>query len=253
MKKLPLILVFALLTVAIIAAAGIQLFHADQEETLDAASEFRRLYSKYRFKDTAVSMTGTIAAFDMESDGKKVEEVSFEYLQNGKEFYSRLHYTQSFFLDSNFIEVDTVNEIISVNKIENQDNIIPGPNLFESMLADTTGHGLIIDVLEENGRRVLKIRNELTPEIRECRLYYDPKTYVISMSEIEWWKNPGMIEESDKNRYWLSKIAYSGTKDQQPDLRLMLARYISHSENEIKANPDFSTYRLYMGGKLLTP
>jgi hypothetical protein len=83
--------------------------------------------------------------------------------------------------------------------------------------------------------------------VRICRIIYDPVTYTIRSSEIEWWKDPASATPADDKKCWLTKIDYQYKQNMTIDIPNMMNRVIRTSHDSIMAMPDYQDYDFSSG------
>jgi len=176
----------------------------------DGREELKKLYGHYMGEKANFDISGTIFLYDMEHNNALKEQAAYRNIKSGNNLFTQMAWQKTYVLDSLVVQLDTVNKIIIVSTINADflpaNNESPFP--FEKFLADTSDFKITATVTDKGAERILKLRNELMPEIKTVFIYYNPVDYTISKTEIEWWKEQGVTEKADEKKCWLSRINY---------------------------------------------
>jgi hypothetical protein len=116
---------------------------------------------------------------------------------------------------------------------------------FAAMLNDTAS--VKMRLFEDEGKQALEIINMVQPEIKSCRLVYDPVSYILQKAIVQWWKHPGSIDHSD---YWETTIEYQYNKQQEVDVEELLNGIVTVSKKSIEVNPAYAEYQVEIAENL---
>jgi len=246
MRKKKILLSGGILSIVALIAIGANAIWSNAGHELpDPKEELRKLYAQYNKPDSFMNLSGTIRAFDMENNNSIKEETSFEFVRTGDGTYSRLHYLQNFQTADVMVQLDTVNHFVSVSDRIDVSPVETRLFPFESMLSDTASFRLMVEVTTSKGQYILNIQNEMIPEIKTCRLFYDPRTYVIQSAEIEWWKDAIRDESTSNDRCWLTRIEYNNLAGSSVNIREKVNGILLTSDTSVQLRPQYNNYKLY--------
>ena len=247
-KKLSIVLLLLLTAVASIWAVRTHIVLVEKEvflPSVDGREELKKLYAQYMNTSTGVSISGTNQLLDEEHKDQLKEETSFESTRSGKNIYSRLSYLQTYIGDSITLQLDTVHQTVIVG--QNNGELFQGMDQkmlpFEQFMKDTGNFRIDVQVKQEGKERVLLIHNDLTPEIKSSKIFYDPATYTLKRADIEWWKGTH-FEKEDENKCWISRIAYNGKENVQRSIEDMIREIVVLKGNQVTLTERYKNYRL---------
>jgi hypothetical protein len=183
----------------------------NDDDLPDAKAELMQLYATYSRPDSSFAMKGVIRLHDNENENLLKEETPFQYIKIQSQYYCRLGYMQTFCADSLLVQLDTLNRQIVVAKFDPAvlagltGSLLP----FEKFMKQKADFKFDVSIAGGKKQRTLTVRNDLAPEIKRASVSYDPDTYRIISSEIEWWKDAlAGSGESDQNKTWVTRIEY---------------------------------------------
>jgi hypothetical protein len=206
-------------------------------------AELRKILQRFNGPDSAAEISGTIRIYDGEDSNRLKETSSFCVARSGLKFYCQLSCIQTICNGNILLQIDTVNKTLTIKKLGESGKKMPG--LMSSMLpADTTVAGISATVLREHGHWVLRLRNELRPEIRTLSLVYDTVGYRLQKAEIEWWKPGTGIPDNTSHKIWITKIDYCYRQPGPVTIDERIRKVISVRDNKIKRMPLYEDYRL---------
>ena len=214
----------------------------------DAKEEFKKVMSVLNASDSVMHVSGVIRVYDQENKNKLQEQNSFIVEKNGHTLYSRMGYQQTIGVDSILVEIDTVNQLLSVSNFDanDADKILSGAMAFDRYLEDTGVFKMELSVKEiSKEQRAITIINPMTPEIKSSTLYYDASTYKVIRSEIDWWKS-GMppAEKKDEENIWHTEIVYQYRGLLTVSAAEKMKRILSLSNGVVSVMPAYKNYQL---------
>lgn len=202
-----------------------------------------------RYADSSLHISGVIRLYDLENDGQFKEESPFTFIRNGKSYFSQLDYLCQFANESMIIQLDSINKSIVVSKNEGLDISLSGDLFpFDQYFTDSAEFRVTGTVAEKGKQRILELRSDFTPAIKVTRIVYDPVTYTIKETEIEWWKEQLFREEKDGKKCWLTKIDYSYGKPGSTSIDSLINSVIE-TQPKIKLKGSYSDYSLDVRAK----
>jgi uncharacterized protein YneF (UPF0154 family) len=213
---------------------------------INGKEELKNIYRQYMNMDSGLQVSGTIQLYDEEKKNLLVETTTFETSRMGRNSYNRLSYQQTFMNDSLMVQLDSVNKSIVVSRVNNE-AIVPVNQStfpFEQFMSDTASFQISVSVLKDGNDRILTLVNDLTPEIKSTRIYYDPATYSIKHVEMELWKN-AIREKGEENKCWLSKINYDHTSIGAINGKESIERIIKMNGAKIELTEAYKDYELH--------
>lgn len=217
----------------------------DTTNSIDATEEFRKLYMRF---SSPIHISGTIHVFDREENDKLVEETSFEYVADRSASYTRLDCLQTLFDGNLVVQIDTLNRVLSVSEADTDalpvnETAFP----FERYINDTSTFRVQLTAGEEKGLRWLRIKSDLSPEIKSCVIRYDPVSGNIRETEIEWWKEFVAVENMTENKCWVTKISYlyHPVPDVAKEVKQKTDRIIRIKKKNIEPQQAYKEYTFY--------
>jgi hypothetical protein len=209
------------------------------------ASEYGRLRQRFQVTDSAMDISGTIRIYDGETDGLLKEAKLFRSFRHGRQWFNQLSYLQTWCDGDLVLVLDTVHRQIEVSKLVAGGGQGPlAANMSAAMLfGDTAQFRLGGDVEQESGQRILRLRSELNPEIKVCRVYYDTASYRLHRTEIEWWKDRIGRDTSGSN-IWLARLDYVYRPRSAQDIGQEMRRYITLGPGGIKPADRYADYHV---------
>jgi hypothetical protein len=177
---------------------------------IDAKEELRKLYALYSRQDTQLHIDGVIRLYDKEEKDALKETTPFSYHRTGRQLHSHLGYLFYFMDDSLMVQLDTMNRVITVSRItQDQQPAIQTGLPFERFMHDSSTFKITATVEEERGARKLTLTNDLDPNVKSSVIYYDPSNYVVKRAEIAWWKQAMVYSKEDaEKKIWLAVMEY---------------------------------------------
>lgn len=201
----------------------------------DGREDLQKIYARYMGAGQGFDVSGTILLYDEEAGNALKEQTAFRNIRTGSLFYSQLSYQQTFANDSFAVQLDSVNKIIIVSKIDSMVRSAANGSLFpfEKYMGDTSVFKITATVTDNGAERKLVLKNELLPAIKSTTLFYDAATYTITRAEIEWWKSQVQGNDVDGNKCWLSKISYQNTVGQPLDIQEGINKVVRYNGKKV--------------------
>lgn len=249
MKKIVLSLLSLLILTGILAAA-VHYHHLHKPASNTPAGplpsgsvEFRKILQRLNGPDSAVEVYGSIRIYDGEDSSRLKETSTFCMLRSGRKYYYQLSCLQTICNGSILLQIDTMNKTLAVKRVT--DTIEKMRGLMSNMLpGDTLAAGISAVVSREHGQRVLRLRNEMQPEVRTFSLVYDTVDYRMRRAEVEWWKPGTGMPDSLSQRVWITKIDYHYRQSRPEVIDDKLRKVVAVKDNKIKLMPLYEGYRL---------
>lgn len=236
-RKIKIGFIVLLVALGLFTTAGIKKWLNNNnvpEPTEDATVVFRKLYAGFADAGKDLNIAGTVTLMD---DNTIKEKTSFQLVRQNHRMYHRFDVIQQISDDNVAVQLDTLNKYIVVSRpdkewIKNQKKgILP----FEAMLNDTASFK--IRFKKTGAEHALEIENDFQPEIKSCVLVYDPGTYTILRTVIQWWKQPGV---ADNKQYWETIITYEYNGNEQVDIKEKLDAVIKVKKGKVDINPAYA-------------
>lgn len=210
----------------------------------DAKEVFKKLYSKFTDFNAELNLGGTVT---LTEEDKLKERTSFHLVRRGYRVYHRFDVMQQISNDKIMVQLDTLNKYLVIAKADKQwlkqqkAGVLP----FAAMLNDTASFKMRL--IQDEGKQALEIINMVQPEIRSCKLVYDPVSYTLQKAVVQWWKHPGSIDHSD---YWETTVEYQYNAQQDIDVEELLNGIVRVSKKGIEVNPAYAEYQVEIAENL---
>lgn len=235
-----------MVAVCLVTTAGIKKLFDEKHPTLpqaDAKEVFKKLYSKFTDFNTSLNLSGTVTL--TEEDVVK-EKTSFHLVRHGHQVYHRFDVMQQISNDKITVQLDTLNKYLVIAKTDRQwlkqqkAGVLP----FAAMLNDTASFKMRL--IQDDGKQALEIINMLQPEIKSCKLVYDPVSYTLQQTVVQWWKQSGLFDAG----YWETTIEYQYNTQQPLDVEEMLNKIVTVDKKNIEINPAYAGYQVEIAENL---
>lgn len=208
-----------------------------------AASEYGRLLERYDATDSAMDVSGTIRIYDGERGEVLKETSTFRNFRQGAAYFTQLSYLRTYCDGRLVLVVDSVHRQLEVSRSMPQAGRKAAfPGLSPDILFSDTARFRISGMVEQqHAERVLTVRSDYNPEMKLYRLYYDTMSYRIQRTEIEWWKDGGGRDTTDRN-VWLAKVDYSFKSHGVEDIGAEIRSYIVEDVGKVRPTARYADY-----------
>lgn len=203
--QIKAILGLSLVAICLVTTAGINKFLQAKQTDIpkeDATVVFKKLYAKFSDLNTDLNIRGNITLID----GNEIKEkTTFDLFRKNQQVYHRFDCITQAGNEKVFVQLDTANKYLIVNKSDKnwlkkqRTAMLP----FEQLMRDTSFFKV---ASSQESEYSIEIKNDYQPEIKSCIVKYDPETYTITQTIVQWWKHPGSLEN---RAYWETIIDYN--------------------------------------------
>ncbi len=211
----------------------------------DGKEELKILYEKYSHSGASYDISGIINLYDRENGDVLKEVLPFRTVKNGTWEFTELGSQRTFLLDSILLQLDTLHKFLVVRRIDTsqllEHKLASFP--FEKYFEDTTGLKVQATVTDNGTERILKISNDLMPEVRTTSIYYDAADYTVRKTEIDWWKEPGDINR-DPKKCWRSRVSYQYDFTSTFDVAVEMAKIINFKNGIPEPAEEYKDYEI---------
>lgn len=252
-KRLVLILTFLLATLSLLAFSLVFTRGGERPpmptKNLDGSVELQRLVRHWVHPDSSRYVTGWVRLYEGAGEGALKEELPFLLQQDKGRFYGRIGPVQNFCDGRLLVQVDTLNRYLQAEPVQ-QGAPKGTTSLFplEGWAQDSAG--LHIRAVEKDGMRTLTLTREGQPDLKACRIYYEPGTYRVLSSEMEWWKPQALTGGSDSEEFWRTRIEYRYWPPETLDMEALIGRYLLVRGSRVRLQPAYKEYQV--SGALFT-
>ncbi|HET6994118.1 MAG TPA: hypothetical protein VFI06_04000, partial [Chitinophagaceae bacterium] len=159
---------------------------------------------------------------------------------------SQLSQLQTFLIDGFRLSLDTIENTITLSGATKEEIAAINSKVFplENYVADTSSLSIRLSVEEKGNTRVLTIQNDFQPEIKSISIYYDPATYLVEHTEIQWWKGLILDRVTDAKKYWLSDIRFTEKHGTQMNVKNEMDKIMTRKGNELSLTEKYKNYRV---------
>ncbi len=206
-----------------------------------SASEYGKLIRQFRLADSTLEVSGTIRIYDEEKRGDLQETKTFRSFSKGEQYYSQLSYMRTYCDGSLVLAVDSVHRQMTVSKVTPGSGATPGGMALDGLFSDTATFRLSGEIRDVRGERVMSMRNDYQPGIRECRMYYDTMSYRLHRAEIEWWKDRTGRDRT-AGRIWLARVDYVYHSPGPEDIAESMRQYIRLGPDGVRPTDAYAGY-----------
>ncbi|WEK34073.1 MAG: hypothetical protein P0Y53_16420 [Candidatus Pseudobacter hemicellulosilyticus] len=213
----------------------------------DGRSELRKLLQRYTGEGDMADLHGEILLYDAEGKKSLKERSTFRSVRNGNAFYSQLAAQYTYVADGLLVQLDTLSRTILVVRVDVDKmpaNIGAGLLPLEQLMEDSAAFRITATVKDTGKERMLSIQHELMPEIRSCVIYYDPATYTIRKTEVEWWKFMRGTTQFNGEAVWFSEISYDTNRLEAPDIGRDIRKIVKVDGNTVVAAEKYASYEI---------
>jgi hypothetical protein len=96
-------------------------------------------------------------------------------------------------------------------------------------------------------RPAIEIFNDYQPEIKSCVLMYDPQNYIIRQAVIQWWKQPGSIENRE---YYRTVTDYQYNTAAAINIDELLRSIVTVNRKKVEVNSAYEGYQVVLADNL---
>ena len=215
-----------------------------KKDSLSAKEEYMKLVNHFSLVSSKLNMAGLIRIYDQENNGLLKETTPFSYIRNGGSYYLQFSYIKTFCDGKIIIQLDTVNRMISISKV---DSTASQPNMMglDSYFSDTAKFKIMGSVEQNAGERTLLLKSDLNPELKSCSIIYDSGSYQIHSCVAEYWKDAGANGlGNDEKKTWLSKTQYRYQSFKGLPIEEMMVKVINIRGKEIIPTEPYKDYKI---------
>lgn len=233
-----------MLSVIVLMAGGRYFFKQPTiSRKLEARDEVRKLMLAAKNIDSVFYMEGQIRVFDGEADSVIKESNHFRVFRKGHSYLTEFGHVQTICDGQLLVRVDMDNQTIRVsqNTVGVNDAI---PFAVDAAFNDTAAFKTSGNVTENGSQRIMILKSDLNPEIKEMKITYDSLTYRSLHTEIQWWKDAVVWDTTKANRIWNMKIDYTYRKKVLEDPALMIQKIITRKNNKLITTKQYQQYKI---------
>lgn len=252
-KKSFFIVAITILGIGLSAFAATKLWpgiNADHKEQMlpNACEEYQRLVTNLMTQDDGLFVQGNINLYDAGQTGEQPEEiVPFSYMRQGKMLSATLGPLTTLSNGSIVLQIDTVNKYIALAEAQNglEQFVTNSMMPIDKLLRDTSAFKFQLELSGLGANRMLSVRDEAMPEIKEWRIIYDTASYIIQKSEIDWRKGAAITGGKSDDKLWTTAISYHFLKPRRFNPEEEMKKIIMVKDNIVQPAESYSNYQLH--------
>jgi|GEM_PF-2729083 len=206
---------------------------------IDGRFEWAKIVQQYQ--QPGQNITGSIRIYEDESLSQEKERMDFCFQKEGDNYFAQLGPAHTIKNGDLLIQMDNVQKIILVNRINESDNIPAASVLgFDQVMKDTSAFRIIGNVEAKSSTRTLALASDYSPEIRLARFTYDTASYRINSAVIEWYRR---VDLSEDNTVYYMQIDYAYPADKPASIADRFNAIVTKKEDKLVPTEKYSTYQ----------
>lgn len=149
---------------------------------------------QYYDRDSVICQTYNIRLFSEKDPSVFLEQYECTYYTGKGQVYSRLGAAETYCNKDMLINADLDSKVVSI--LPSQPDLLrTGMPALKEMKKKATAMQGQLSIIEENGADVLLYKNDLDPDVKSYRVYYDPFSWAINSVKMEVWKEDAFLQE----------------------------------------------------------